>query len=104
VQHGGMGEKRRNGYPSDVTEEEWKFVLPYLLLCREGAVQREHDLREVFNSMRYVALSGCTWRMVPGDLLPWAAVYQQMRRWIDQGYFEVLVADVQIDYVPVGRA
>ena len=40
--------KVRKGYPSDVTDEEWWFVLPYLLLCREDAGQREHDLRAVF--------------------------------------------------------
>jgi transposase len=89
-----MGVVRR-GYPSDVTDEEWGFVLPYLLLCREDAGQREHDLREVFNAVRYVAKTGCPWRWVPGDLPPWAAVYQQMRRWLDAGVFESLVADVQ---------
>ena len=36
------------GYPSDVTDEEWEFVLPYLLLCREDSPQRKHDLRRVF--------------------------------------------------------
>lgn len=87
--------KARKVYPSDVTDEEWWFVLPYLLLCREDAGQREHDLREVFDAVRYVARSGCAWRMVPGDLPPWAAVYQQFRRWLDAGVFEVLVADVQ---------
>ena len=28
----------RKGYPSDVTDEEWWFVLPYLLLCREDFI------------------------------------------------------------------
>jgi len=88
--------KVRKVYPSDVTDEEWWFVLPYLLLCREDAGQREHDLREVFDAVRYVARSGCAWRMVPGDLPPWAAVYQQFRRWLDAGVFEALVADVQL--------
>jgi transposase len=87
--------KVSKGYPTDVTDEEWWFVLPYLLLCREDAGRREHALREVFNAMRYVARSGCAWRMVPGDLPPWAAVYQQFRRWLEAGVFEILVADVQ---------
>ncbi len=52
-----MGKFRR-GYPTDVTDEEWWFVLPCLLLCREDAGQREHDLREVFNAVRYVERSG----------------------------------------------
>ncbi len=87
--------KVRKGYPSDVTDEEWWFVLPYLLLCREDAGQREHDLRAVFNAVRYMARSGCSWRLIPNDLPPWAAVYQQFRRWLDAGVFEALVSDVQ---------
>jgi hypothetical protein len=46
------------GYPSDVKDEEWSFVLPYLLLCREESSHREHDLREVCNAVRYVAKAG----------------------------------------------
>ena len=39
--------------------------------------------------------SGCSWRLIPNDLPPWAAVYQQFRRWLDAGVFETLVSDVQ---------
>jgi transposase len=86
---------KRTGYGSDVTDEEWEFVLPYLLLSREDGAHREHDLRAVFNGLRYVARTGCPWRWLPNDLPPWAAVYQQMRRWMEAGCFEALVADVQ---------
>ena len=37
----------RRPYPSDVSDEEWAFVAPYLTLMREDAPQRAHDLREV---------------------------------------------------------
>jgi transposase len=40
----------RKPYPSDVSDEEWDFVAPYLTLMSEDAPQREHDLREVFNA------------------------------------------------------
>ena len=33
-------------------------MLPYLLLCREDSPQRKHDLRRVFNAVRYVARPG----------------------------------------------
>ena len=90
-----MSRVERKGYPCDVTDEEWAFVLPYLLLCREDSRHREHDLREVFNGLRYIAKTGCQWRWMPNDLPPWAAVYQQTRRWMAAGCFEALVADVQ---------
>lgn len=47
-----MSKAASAGYPSDVTDEEWEFVLPYLLLCRENSPQRQHDLRQVFNGVR----------------------------------------------------
>jgi len=43
AEHGGMGLKGGVGYPSDVTDEELAFVLPYLLLCREDSRQRKHQ-------------------------------------------------------------
>jgi transposase len=61
----------RKPYPSDVTDEEWAFVAPYLTLMREDAAQREHSLREVFNGLRYVVRAGEAWRMMPNDLPPW---------------------------------
>jgi hypothetical protein len=48
----------RKPYPSDVTEEEWEFVTPYLTLMSEDSPQREHDLREVFNGMRWIVRTG----------------------------------------------
>ena len=91
-----MGKRVRSGYPSDVKEEEWLFVAPYLALCREDAPQRDYPLREVFNALRYVAKTGCHWRMLPNDLPPWTVVYQQMRRWIDARCFETMVEDLHI--------
>jgi hypothetical protein len=37
----------RKPYPSDVSDEEWAFVAPYLALVREDAPQRNHELRAV---------------------------------------------------------
>jgi transposase len=86
----------RRPYPSDVSDEEWAFVAPYLTLLREDAGQRAHSLREVFNGLRYVVRSGIPWRYLPGDLPPWAAVYQQGQRWIEAGVFEAMVHDLRM--------
>jgi transposase len=42
----------RAPYPSDVSDEEWAFVAPYLTLMRPAAPQRVYELREVFNGVR----------------------------------------------------
>ena len=47
----------RKAYPSDISDEEWTFVAPYLALVREDAPQREHDQREVFNGLCWVVLT-----------------------------------------------
>ena len=43
----------RKPYPSDVSDEEREFVAPYLTLLPLDAEQRRHDLREVFNALRW---------------------------------------------------
>ncbi len=85
----------RRGYPSDVSDDEWVFVAPYLTLIREEAGQREHRLREVFNALRYMVRSGVPWRYLPGDFPPWEAVYQQTQRWLAAGVFEAMVQDLR---------
>lgn len=85
----------RKPYPSDVTDEVWAFVAPYLTLMREDAPRREHELREVFNGLRYFVRGGQAWRMLPNDLPPWHVVHQQTRRWIKAGVFEAIVHDLR---------
>jgi transposase len=86
----------RQPYPSDVSDNEWAFVAPYLTLMKEEAPQREHSLREVFNGLRYMVRSGEAWRMMPHDLPPWYTVYQQTQRWIAAGVFEAIVDDLRV--------
>ncbi len=94
----------RKPYPSDVSDDEWAFVAPYLTLMSEEAPQREYPLREVFNGLRWLVRAGAPWRMLPNDLPPWEAVYQQTQRWLKAGVFEVLVNDLrQLLRVAAGR-
>jgi transposase len=66
--------KEREGYPSDVSDEEWALVVPYVTLMAETAPQREYSLRAVFNALRWMARTGASWRMMPHDFPPWTAV------------------------------
>lgn len=38
-----------------MTDEEWEFVLPYLLLSREESLQRRYSLQLALNGVRYAA-------------------------------------------------
>ena len=100
----------RKAYPSDVSDDEWAFVAPYLTLMREDAPQREHSLREVFNGLRYIMHTGMQWRFMAHDLPPWHTVYQQTQRWLKAGVFQDIVRDLRMlireinDRMPQPRA
>jgi transposase len=85
----------RKPYPSDVSDDEWAFVTPYLSLLPPDTPQRRHDLREVFNGLRYIVKTGAPWRWLPNDLPPWELVYQQTQRWLSAGVFEAMVHDLR---------
>src|SRR3954470_8337717 len=82
-------------YPSDVSNAEWQFVVPYLCLLREDTGQRVHNLRDVLDAARWLVRSGSPWRYLPADFPPWEMVYQQTRRWLAAGCFEAIVHDLR---------
>ena len=86
----------RKAYLSDVSDDEWAFVAPYLTLMREDAPQRDYSLREVFNGLRYIVHTGMQWRYMAHDLPPWHTVYQQTQRWLEAGVFEDMVRDLRM--------
>ena len=85
----------RKAYDSDVRDEEWEFVAPYLTLMDQAAPQREYPLRQVFDALRWVVRTGASRRLMPHDFPPWHAVYDQTRRWLDAGCFEAIVLDLR---------
>ena len=86
----------RKGYRSDVSDDEWAFIAPYLTLMKDDAPQRTDPLREVFNAARWIARTGAQWDMLPNDLPPWTVVYQQTRRWLARGVFAMIVDDLRV--------
>ena len=87
---------RATSYPSDVSDAEWEFCAPYLTLMKEQAPQRRHELRAIFNALRWLVRAGCPWRMMPHDLPPWPAVQQQTQRWVRASCFEAMAHDLRL--------
>ncbi len=86
----------RKAYPSDVSDDGWAFIAPYLTLMREDAPQRLYPLRELFDGLRYIVRTGVQWRWMPHDLPPWHACYEQAQRWLKAGVFEQMVHDLRM--------
>jgi transposase len=95
----------RKPYPTDVSDEEWAFVAPYLTLMTPEAPQRRHAPREVFDALRWIVRAGAPWRLLPHEFPPWSTVYQQTQRWLAAGCFEAMVHDLRaVLRLAAGRA
>lgn len=82
---------KRKRYPSDLTDEQWQRLEPFLPPAKPGGRPRQTDLREVVNAILYLVRSGCQWRMLPHEFPAWKTVYNYYRAWIaDQVWDEIL--------------
>ncbi len=50
----------RKPYPSDLTDDQWQLVQPFLAAAKPGGRPRKTDLREVVNAIFYLNREGCT--------------------------------------------
>ncbi len=58
-------------YQTDLTDAEWRVIVPHLPKpCATGR-PREWPMREIINGIFYVMRAGCPWRLLPKDLPPW---------------------------------
>ena len=57
-------------YPSDLMDEEWSHVAPWIPPAKHGGRKRKVDVREVVNGIMYMLSTGYQWRYVPKDLPP----------------------------------
>jgi transposase len=80
ARHKVAARKERRGYPTDISDKEWKLVEPLLPGAARTGRPRKTELRQVINALRYLVRSGCEWRMLPNDFPPYQTVYYWFRR------------------------
>ena len=78
----------RKAYPTDLRDEEWSIIEPYVPPPKAGGRPAKHARREIVNAIAYVLRSGCAWRLLPHDLPPWPTVYDYFRQWREAGTWE----------------
>ncbi len=83
-------EQRAKRYPTDLTDEEWRFIEPFLPPLPKRGRKPSTDLREVLDALRYLARTGGGWRMLPNDFPPWQTVYWWFRRFVRRLLFRTL--------------
>lgn len=74
----------RKRYPSDVSREQFKKIVPILEGARKKTKPRTVDLYETFCGVLYVLKSGCQWAMLPEGFPKWRTVYNYWQIWNEQ--------------------
>jgi transposase len=71
----------KTAYDSSLTDAQWAVIEPLLprIAPALGGRPPVHPRRLIVDTVLYVLVSGCAWRMVPHDLAPWSAAYQWFR-------------------------
>ena len=80
---------RTQPYPSDVTDQQWRLVEPYLPVY-PGGRPRTTDLRDVVDAILYVLRTGCQWRYLPKDFPPKSTVWRYFDIWRHNGTLDLL--------------
>ncbi len=92
------------GYPTDLSDDEWRCIRPQLPDPTGQGRPRLHGLRAILDAVFYVLKSGCPWRWLPRDFPPWKTVYDWFRRWRIDGTWERLNAELrELLRVQLGR-
>ena len=82
----------RAAYDSDLSDQEWAIIAPYIPAAKTGGHPRTTNIREVVNALFYMLRAGCAWRLLPHDFPPWQTVYGYFRNWVQSGIWEQLHA------------
>jgi putative transposase len=85
---GGM--EPRNPYPSDLTDQEWALIDPYVPKAKVRRRPEKYPKREILNGIFYVLRSGCAWRLLPHDFPSWESVYHYFRQWRKDGTWQLM--------------
>lgn len=86
---------RHSAYPSDVNDDEWAFIVPYLATLTDAA-EHNYTLREMFNGLRWSVRAGAAWQMLPDDLPPWHIVSHYAQRWLSADVFDAIADDLRV--------
>ena len=78
----------RQPYPTDLTDEQWELIQDFVERRDPLGRPTELELREIVNALRYMARTGCQWRMLPHDLPNWASVRYYFDKWAADGTWQ----------------
>ena len=81
-------------YPTDLTDEQWEYLRPFIPPPKTGGRPRTVGMRAVMNAILYFLRSGCQWRMLPKHFPPWGTVWSYFRKWRIDGTWQKIQAQL----------
>ena len=81
-------------YATDLTDRQWAEIKQFLDPPRapsRGGRPRRYPRRWFADAVLYQLRTGVQWRLLPGDLPIWTAVWRQFCRWRDSGVWRVVM-------------
>jgi putative transposase len=81
----------RKAYSTDLTDEQWGIIEPFMPAPQKRGRKRKVDLREVVNAILYISRTSCQWRNLPHDLPHKNTVWYYFDRFKKEGTLELIV-------------
>jgi transposase len=75
-------------YASDLRDEEWGLIEPYLPKAKRFGRPRTTDLRSVVDALLSILTTGYQWRMLPKCFPPYSTVQRFFYRWRADGLWD----------------
>jgi len=75
---------------SDMTDDEWMLIEPFMPAPGPIGRPRTVDLRTVVNAILFMASTGCQWRQMPKDFPPYSTVQGYFHSWSRDGTFATI--------------
>jgi transposase len=67
-------------YPTDLTDEQWEMIRPYVEVQAKTGSKRWVDLRVVLNGLLYKLKSGRQWVLLPRSFPPRSTVHYSFQQ------------------------
>src|SRR5215475_13076166 len=81
----------RKPYPTDLSDEAWEWIEPFLAQSSGPGRPRTVDIREIANAIFYLDKTGCQWEMLPKDFPDYRHVNYYYLQWTRKGIWDMML-------------
>jgi len=81
----------RKAYSTDLSDEQWELIRPFMPAPKRRGKKREVDLREVIDAILYQSRTGCQWRNLPHDFPPKSTVWDYFALFKRDGTWSLII-------------